>query len=62
MNAVIYARVSSLGNRQDTTRQVEDLSNYAEYQNLQILKVFEEHISGAKRNTERPILLQAIDY
>lgn len=62
MNAVIYARVSSLGNRQDTTRQVEDLSNYATYQNLQISKVFEEHISGAKRNTERPILLQAIDY
>ena len=62
MNAVIYARVSSLGNRQDTTRQVEDLSNYAAYQNLQISKVFEEHISGAKRNTERPILLQAIDY
>ena len=62
MNAVIYARVSSLGNRQDTTRQVEDLSNYAAYQNLQISKIFEEHISGAKRNTERPILLQDIDY
>ena len=45
MNAVIYARVSSLGNRQDTTRQVEDLSNYAVYQNLQILKIFEEYIS-----------------
>ena len=32
------------------------------FQKLQISKVFEEHISGAKRNTERPILLQAIDY
>ena len=38
------------------------MSEYAVFQKLQISKVFEEHISGAKRNTERPILLQAIDY
>ena len=62
MNAVIYARVSSLSDRQNTERQVLDLQDYAAYQNLQISKVFEEHISGAKRNIERPILLQAIDY
>ena len=60
--AVIYARVSSIGDRQNTDRQISDLSEYAVFQKLQISKVFEEHISGAKRNTERPILLQAIDY
>ena len=60
--AVIYARVSSIGDRQNTERQVLDLQDYAAFQKLQISKVFEEHISGAKRNTERPILLQAIDY
>ena len=62
MNAVIYARVSSLGDRQNTERQISDLKQYAAYQNLEISRIFEEHISGAKRNVERPILLQAIDY
>ena len=60
--AVIYARVSSIGDRQNTDRQVSDLLDYAKYQNLEISKIFEEHISGAKRNTERPILQQAIEY
>ena len=62
MNAVIYARVSSLGDRQNTERQVSDLRSYAAYQNYEISRIFEEKISGAKRNVERPILLQAIDY
>ena len=60
--AVIYARVSSVGDRQNTDRQISDLSEYAAFQKLQISKIFEEKISGAKRNTERQILLQAIDY
>ena len=60
--AVIYARVSSVGDRQNTERQVSDLTNYAAYQNLTVSKIFEEHISGAKRNTERPVLQQAIEY
>lgn len=62
MNAVIYARVSSVGDRQNTDRQISDLTSYAAYQNLQVLQVFEEHISGAKKNVERPVLLQAIDF
>ena len=60
--AVIYARVSSVGDRQNTERQVSDLTNYAAYKNLTVSKIFEEHISGAKKNTERPVLQQAIDY
>ena len=62
MNAVIYARVSSVGDRQNTDRQVSDLTSYAAYQKLQVLQVFEEKVSGAKKNVERPVLLQAIDY
>ena len=62
MNAVIYARVSSIGDRQSTDRQISDLLDYVKYQNLEISKIFEEHISGAMRNVERPILMQAIDY
>lgn len=62
MKAVIYARVSSVGDRQSTDRQVSDLLDYVEYQHLELSKIFEEHISGAKKNRERPVLLQAIDY
>ena len=60
--AVIYARVSSIGDRQSTDRQISDLLDYVEYQKLELSKVFEEHISGAKKNTERPILQQAIEF
>ena len=60
--AVIYARVSSIGDRQNTDRQVSDLLDYVKYQNLEISKIYEEHISGAKKNVERPILQQAIEY
>ena len=60
--AVIYARVSSIGDRQNTDRQISDLLDYVEYQNLEICKIYEEHISGAKKNVERPILQQAIEY
>ena len=62
MKAIIYARVSSLGDRQNTERQISDLKQYAAYQKLEISRIFEEKISGAKKNSERPILLQAIDY
>ena len=62
MTAVIYARVSSSGERQSTERQVKDLSDYAMYKQMDVRKVFEEHISGAKKNEERPVLCEAIDY
>ena len=60
--AVIYARVSSVGDRQNTDRQIADLIDYVNYQKLELSKVFEEHVSGAKKNSERPILQQAIEY
>ncbi len=60
--AVIYARVSSVGDRQSTDRQVLDLQEYATSAKLELAKVFEEHISGAKKNQDRPVLTQAIDY
>ena len=60
--AVIYARVSSVGDRQSCERQVRDLDSYADKEGYKVAKVFEEHISGAKRNDERPILCQCLDY
>lgn len=58
--AVIYARVSSLGDRQSTDRQVRDLTEYAVKNSFKIVKIFEEHISGAKRNYERPVLTECL--
>ena len=60
--AVIYARVSSVGDRQNTDRQISDLLDYVEYQKLELCKIYEEHISGAKKNIERPVLQQAIEF
>lgn len=62
MNAVIYARVSSTGDRQSTERQVMDLSEYATNNGLVVQQVYEEHISGAKRNSERAVLNECLDY
>ena len=63
--AVIYSRTSSSGyqvNRQDTSRQVADLRAYAEFAQVQIVKCFEEHISGAKKNNEREVLNECISF
>ena len=60
--AVIYARVSSTGERQSTSRQVADLTNYASLNGIEVVEVYEEHISGAKRNEERAVLTECINY
>ena len=60
--AVIYARVSSTGERQSTSRQVADLTDYAIRNGLEVVGVYEEHISGAKRNAERAVLAECINY
>lgn len=60
--AVIYARVSSNNDRQDTSRQIKDLENYAKLQNIEIVNVYEEHISGAKKIEERQILGECLKY
>ena len=61
-SAVIYARVSSENDRQDTTRQITDLRNYASRENIIVKKVFTEHISGVKKIEERAILQECLDY
>lgn len=60
--AVIYSRVSSQGDRQDTARQVRDLELLAKQRNLSVAKIYEEHISGAKKTQERPILRECLEY
>lgn len=57
--SVIYARVSSVGDRQNTERQIIDLKEYADYAKLDVKQIFEEHISGAcvaRREGSSPFL------
>lgn len=61
-NAVIYARVSSVGDRQDTTRQILDLQKYASEHAMNVERTYEEHISGAKKTKDRPVLSECLDY
>ncbi|MFS3009398.1 recombinase family protein [Bacteroides thetaiotaomicron] len=61
-NAVIYARVSSVSDRQDTARQIQDLTRYANAQEIEVVSIFEEHISGAKKNEERQVLTDCLEY
>ena len=61
-SAIIYARVSSTGDRQSTERQVIDLTDYANRNAMTICRTFSEHISGAKRNSEREVLSECIEY
>ena len=62
MKAVIYARVSSTTDRQNTDRQVSDLTAYAVGMNYEVCEVFTEHASGAKKNQERPVLQECMEY
>ena len=62
MKAVIYARVSSSGDRQNTDRQVSDLTAYAVGMSYEVCEVFTEHVSGAKKNQDRPVLQKCMEY
>lgn len=59
-NSIIYARVSSLS--QNTSRQIADLQTYAKNNGLEVVKIFEEKISGAKKNSERSELCRCFEY
>ena len=60
--AVIYARVSSTNDRQNTQRQIEDLTRFANSNNYNIIGTYEEHISGATKNENRTVLMECINY
>ncbi len=60
MTAVIYARVSTIG--QDYERQLNDLRDYADRMGYEIVKVFAEKISGAKKVVEREALTELLSY
>lgn len=58
--AVILARVSTMA--QDFDRQVNELKYYALNNDLNIVKIFANKISGAKSNDERCEIIELIQY
>lgn len=62
MVAVIYARVSTSTGKQDTDRQVKELTEFAKEYNIEIAKVFQDYQSGATPNSERRFLQECLRY
>ena len=61
IKAVIYSRVSSEGNRQDTERQTNELIEYANKMGYELVGVYEEKVSGFKKNEDRPIFSKMLE-
>jgi DNA invertase Pin-like site-specific DNA recombinase len=59
--AVIYSRVSSEGNRQDPERQTNELKEYANKMGYELIGVYEEKVSGFKKNEDRPIFSKMLE-
>ena len=62
---IIYMRVSSSGSlesRQNTGRQKEELMKYAMDHEIEVVRSYEEHISGHARNKDRGVLYEAFNY
>lgn len=59
--AVIYSRVSSEGNRQDNERQTNELIEYANKMGYELVEVYEEKVSGYKKNEDRPIFSRMLE-
>ena len=57
----IYARVSSIGDRQSTERQVKSLTELASSKGYEVKGIYEEHISGATSNKERKVLADCLN-
>lgn len=60
MKAVLLCRVST--NAQDYNRQVNELTLYCQQHNWDIENIFANKVSGAKRNEERPEIMEMIEY
>ena len=60
MKVVIYSRVST--NSQDYKRQTEELLEFSNKMNYEVVSTFEEKISGGKTNEERPELMKMINF
>lgn len=60
MKVVLFCRVST--NSQDYNRQVNELTVYCQQQKWSIERVFANKVSGAKKNEERPEIMEMVEY
>ena len=60
MKGVFLCRVSTVS--QDYERQITELTAYAANQGIEIVKIFANKVSGAKKNEDRPEILEMIEY
>ena len=61
IKTVIYSRVSSESERQDTERQTKELQQYAKRMNYEVVQVFGEKVSGFKKNDQRPVFSKMLE-
>ena len=60
MKVVLLCRVST--NSQDYNRQVNELTAYCQQQGWFIEHIFANKVSGAKKNEERPEIMEMVEY
>ena len=60
MKVVLLCRVST--NSQDYNRQVTELTAYCQQRGWDIEKIFTNKVSGAKKNEERPEIMEMVEY
>lgn len=60
MKVVLLCRVST--NSQDYNRQVNELTTYCQQQGWFIEHIFANKVSGAKKNEERPEIMEMVEY
>ena len=60
MKVVLLCRVST--NAQDYSRQVNELTAYCRQQGWSIERIFANKVSGAKKNEERPEIMEMVEY
>lgn len=60
MKVVLLCRVST--NAQDYSRQVNELTAYCRQQGWSIEHIFANKVSGAKKNEERPEIMEMVEY
>lgn len=60
MNVVLFCRVSTMS--QDYQRQINELSDYCSKQGWTICHVFANKVSGAKKNEDRPEIIEMVKY
>lgn len=60
MKVVIYSRVST--NIQDNKRQINELTEFSSKIGYEVVKIFQEKISGSKENKDRVVLNEMISF